>query len=67
MKKEFGLKLTAVFESAPEGGYTCSFEEMPAVFSEGETIEEAKENLLDALQLVLEYHRDEARRSGWRR
>jgi len=63
MKKSgLRLKLTAVFQEAPEGGYTCRFEELPDVFSEGETIEEAKANLLDALKLVLEYHRDEARK-----
>lgn len=62
MKTKLRLKLTAVFEEAPEGGYTCGFEELPDVFSEGETLEEAKANLLDALQLVLEYHRDEARK-----
>jgi predicted RNase H-like HicB family nuclease len=56
------LKLTAVLEPAPEGGFTCWFEEFPEVFSEGETIEEAEANLFDALKLVLEYHRDEARR-----
>ena len=56
------LKLTVVFEPAPEGGYACTFEEFPDVFSEGETIEEARENLHDALQLVLGYHRDEARK-----
>ena len=65
-KSALRLKLTAVFRKAPEGGYTCGFEELPDVFSEGETIKEAKANLLDALKLVLEYHRDEARkgRSG---
>ena len=62
MKTNLRLKLTAVFEAAPEGGYTCYFEEFPHVFSEGETIEEAKVNLLDALQLVLGYHRDESRK-----
>jgi predicted RNase H-like HicB family nuclease len=62
MKTNLRLKLTAVFEEALEGGYTCYFEEFPDVFSEGETIESAKANLHDALQLVLEYHRDEARK-----
>ncbi len=57
------LRLTAVYESAPEGGYTCFFEEMPDVFSEGESIPEAEANLFDALKLVLEYHRDQARRT----
>ena len=58
------LKLTAVFEPATEGGYTCHFEELPEVFSEGETLEEAKANLLDALTQVLEYHRVEARKTA---
>jgi predicted RNase H-like HicB family nuclease len=60
--EELKLKLTAVFEPAAEGGYTCQFEELPEVFSEGDTIEEAKTNLLDALAQVLEYHREEARK-----
>jgi predicted RNase H-like HicB family nuclease len=62
MKTNLRLKLSAVFEAAPEGGSTCYFEEFPDVFSEGETIESTKANLHDALQLVLEYHRDEARK-----
>jgi predicted RNase H-like HicB family nuclease len=55
------LTLTAVFEPAPEGGYTCHFEELPEVFSQGETLEEARANLADALNLVMEHHRDEGR------
>ncbi len=62
--RDLHLKLTAVFEPAAEGGFTCTFEEFPDVFSEGETIEEARANLLDALQLVLDYHRDEARKQA---
>jgi predicted RNase H-like HicB family nuclease len=57
------LKLTAVFEPALEGGYTCHFEEMPEIFSEGDTVEQAKANLLDALTQVMEYHREEARKN----
>jgi predicted RNase H-like HicB family nuclease len=55
------VTLTAVFEPAPEGGYTCHFEEFPEVFSQGETLDEARANLADALKLVMDYHRDEAR------
>jgi predicted RNase H-like HicB family nuclease len=55
------LKLTAVIEPAAEGGFTSRFEEVPDVFSEGESVEEAEGNLFDALKLVLEYHRDGAR------
>lgn len=52
------MKLTAVFEPAPEGGYTCFVQEVPAAISQGETVEEARENLLDALKLVLECQRE---------
>jgi antitoxin HicB len=58
------LKLTAVFDPAPEGGFTCHFEELPEVFSEGETLDEAKANLMDALLQVMEYHREEARKNA---
>lgn len=57
------MKLTAVFEPAKEGGYTCFVEELPAAVSQGETLEEAKANLLDALKLVLECQRELAERN----
>ena len=53
-----GMKLTAVFEPAVEGGFTCFVEEIPAAISQGETLAEAKANLLDALKLVLECQRE---------
>jgi len=52
------MKLTAVFEPAKEGGYSCFIEEIPAAISQGETLEEAKSNLADALKLVLQYQRE---------
>ena len=52
------MKITAVFEPAKEGGYTCFVEEVPAAISQGETLEEAKANLLHALKLVLECQRE---------
>ena len=61
--QELRVRLTAVFEPAPEGGYTCHFEELPGVFSEGETLEEARANLWDAFTQVMEYHREEARKN----
>lgn len=61
--EDLRFKLTAVFEPAHEGGYTCHFEELPEIFSEGETLDQAKANLLDALTQVMEYHRDEARKN----
>jgi predicted RNase H-like HicB family nuclease len=52
------MKLTAVFEPAKEGGYTCFVEEIPAATSQGETLEEAKANLADALKLALQCQRE---------
>ena len=57
------MKLTAVFEPAPEGGYTCFVEEVPAAISQGQTLEEAKANLLDALRLVIECQRELAEKN----
>ena len=53
------MKLTAIFEPAKEGGYTCFVEEVPAAISQGETLDEAKANLMDALKLVLECQRND--------
>jgi len=52
------MKVTTVFEPAREGGYTCFVEEIPGAISQGETPEETKANLLDALKLVLECQRE---------
>lgn len=52
------MKLTAVYEPAPEGGYTCWVEEIPAAISEGETLEEAEQNLREALVMVLECQKE---------
>ncbi len=57
------MKLTAVFQPAKEGGYTCFVEEIPAAISQGETLEEAKATLRDALQLVLECQRELAEKN----
>ena len=54
------LTLTAVFEevSAQEGGgYTAYVEELPGAISEGESLEEARDNLRDANELLLETNR----------
>ena len=50
------MKLTAVFQKVPEG-YAAFVEELPGVNTQGETLEEARENLKEAVQLVLETNR----------
>jgi predicted RNase H-like HicB family nuclease len=53
------LKLTIVYIPCEEGGYTAYIKEMRGVISEGETIEEARNNVIDALGLMLESDREE--------
>ena len=48
------LSFTAVFVEEPEGGYSAYVEEIPGANSQGETLEETKENLKEAVSLVLE-------------
>ncbi len=56
------MKMTAVFVPTPEGGYSAYVEEIPGAISEGDTLEEARANLADALRMVLECNREIARR-----
>ena len=52
MKTE--MKLTAVFSQEEDGGYISYIEEMQGVNTQGDTLEEAKSNLLEALTMVME-------------
>ncbi|HSU24917.1 MAG TPA: type II toxin-antitoxin system HicB family antitoxin [Pyrinomonadaceae bacterium] len=54
------LKLTAIYESADEGGYIGYVAELPGANTQGETIEETRENLKEAGALLLECYREEA-------
>jgi predicted RNase H-like HicB family nuclease len=49
---------TAVFEEAEEGGYVAYVAEVPGIVTQGETIEEARDNLREAAELVLEANRE---------
>jgi predicted RNase H-like HicB family nuclease len=50
------MKFTAVFEKVPEG-YIGFIEELPGANTQGSTIEEARSNLKEAVELVLEANR----------
>lgn len=50
MKAEF----TAIIEAAPEGGYWAICPEVPGANGQGEAIEETKNNLREAVELILE-------------
>ncbi len=49
-KKEKVLNYTAVFEPQPEGGFTVSVPALPGCISEGDTLEEAREMIADAIK-----------------
>ncbi len=55
MKAEF----TAIIEPAPEGGYWAICPEVPGANGQGETIEEAKNSLQKAIELILEDRRQD--------
>lgn len=50
------LELTAVFQKVPEG-YIGFVEELPGANTQGATLDEARENLREAVLLVLEANR----------
>ncbi|HVV97166.1 MAG TPA: type II toxin-antitoxin system HicB family antitoxin [Rhodanobacteraceae bacterium] len=50
------MEFTAVFEKVPEG-YIGFVEELPGANTQGATLEEARQNLKEAIQLVLEANR----------
>ena len=53
MKAEF----TDIIEVAPEGGYWAICPEIPGANGQGETVEETKNNLIEAVELILEDRR----------
>lgn len=58
MKGEF----TAIIEAAPEGGFWAICPEVPGANGQGETIEEAKQSLKEAIQLIFMDRVEDAKR-----
>lgn len=56
------MQFTAAFIKVPEG-YIAFVEEFPGANTQGGTLEEARENLQEAVALVLEANRELAERS----
>jgi len=50
------MQLTAIFEKVTEG-YIAFVEELPGANAQGETMDEARANLAEAVQLVLDANR----------
>ena len=59
--KEITMKMTAVFMPCP-GGFVGFVEELPGASTQGATLEETRDNLREAVELVLEANRQLAER-----
>jgi predicted RNase H-like HicB family nuclease len=56
------IRLTAVFEEAPEG-FIGFVEELPGTNTQGRTLDETRANLVEAVELVLDANRRLAEQS----
>lgn len=56
------MRLTAVFRPVPEG-FVAFIEELPGANTQAATLEEARSNLVEAVELVLEANRTLAEES----
>ena len=56
------MDFTAIIEKTPNGWYIGQCEQVPGALTQGKTISEVKENLKEAITLVLEAERDMFRR-----
>ena len=52
------MKFTAIIEQDESGWFVGQIEEVPAALSQGETIDELKISLLDALRLILDTNKE---------
>ena len=55
-------ELTAIIENASDGGYWAICPEVPGANGQGESVEEAKENLREAVALILEDRLEDIKR-----
>jgi predicted RNase H-like HicB family nuclease len=58
------MKLTLVIKKGKSGYLIGQLKEMPGVFTQGLTVEEVKENILDSLELYLEDTREQYHPEG---
>jgi predicted RNase H-like HicB family nuclease len=59
MRDAVKAEFTAIIEAAPEGGYWAMCPEIPGANGQGETVDEAKESLKAAIELLLEDRRED--------
>jgi predicted RNase H-like HicB family nuclease len=52
------MDYTAIIEKSDDGYFVGQLQEIPEVIAQGKTMDELNQNLLDALQLVIDYQRE---------
>ena len=57
-------KFTIIVQKEDEGGYSGQCLEIPGAVSQGESLEELKKNMKEAIQLSLEYLEDKAKKEN---
>lgn len=57
------IELTAIYEPCEEGGFIAYIEEIPGINTQGDTLDDAKENLADAINLMFQETRDNFKKS----
>ena len=60
MKK---MELTMLVEKGENGYYVGQIQEYPSAVSQGKTIEELKDNLVDAIKLLLDFEKEKIEKS----
>lgn len=58
------MKLTLIVKKGKNGYLIGQIKELPAVFTQGQTIEELRENIADALEMYLEDVRENYQPNG---
>ena len=58
------LTLTVIFEEAEEGGFVGYVAELPGANTQGETLQEVRENLSEAMELILNSNREELEKNA---
>ncbi len=60
-EKQTDMEYTILIHKDIDGGWYCGqCQQLPGAISQGKTLDELMENMKDAIQLVLEYNKEQA-------
>jgi predicted RNase H-like HicB family nuclease len=62
--EDLNKSYTIRVQEEPEGGYSGQCVELPGAISEGETLEELRDNMREAIELVIEYLKEKGLMDG---